>query len=117
MTDDSILKAKQVGAMVGLGRTTIWTRVREGTFPVAVQLGGNRVGWRLSDIQRWVEARPQNHPRSAEPKPAAKAVKQASSPSVSMPPITTSQSAKSKRSAPTKSFRPGPAEQFVFPFE
>jgi predicted DNA-binding transcriptional regulator AlpA len=39
----------------GLGRSTIYRLIPEGQFPRNYPLGGNRVAWRESDIDRWVE--------------------------------------------------------------
>ena len=43
---DTMLRAAEVMARVGLSRTTIWRRVRAGTFPAPVELGVNSIGWR-----------------------------------------------------------------------
>jgi Prophage CP4-57 regulatory protein (AlpA) len=32
--------------------------MRAGLFPAAVQLSGNRIAWRLSDLERWKASRP-----------------------------------------------------------
>lgn len=47
----AILRRKQVEQLVGLSRSTIYQRMKDGTFPRAVQLGGRMVGWRASDIE------------------------------------------------------------------
>ncbi|WIY27637.1 AlpA family phage regulatory protein [Parasedimentitalea psychrophila] len=44
--------------MVGLSRTTIWRREREGDFPQRIHLGGRRVGWHADEVIAWLEARP-----------------------------------------------------------
>ena len=38
----------------GLGRPTIYRLVANGTFPPPVRLGPRAVGWRWSDLDRWV---------------------------------------------------------------
>lgn len=51
----SILRRKQVEARTGLARSTIYERVRAGTFPAPLSLGGGKaVGWLESDIDRWI---------------------------------------------------------------
>jgi len=57
ITNDRIIRAKEVVSMTGLSRTTIWRMERYKSFPARVSLGKNSVGWKLSDIQKWVEAR------------------------------------------------------------
>jgi prophage regulatory protein len=51
----SILRRKQVELRTGLSRTTIYERMREGTFPRQISLGGRAVGWVNADIDQWVE--------------------------------------------------------------
>lgn len=52
---DRILKLKEVSEMTSLARSTIYNYIQEGTFPRGVNLGKDRrVGWRLSDIQKWI---------------------------------------------------------------
>jgi prophage regulatory protein len=55
----SILRRKQVSALTGLSRSTIYKFISEGKFPKQVNLGGARaVGWLSSEIQSWVDTRP-----------------------------------------------------------
>lgn len=46
----AILRRKQVEREVGLSRTTIYRRIKDGTFPPPVKLGLGSVGWRIADI-------------------------------------------------------------------
>ena len=57
ISNDRIIRAKEVVEMTGLSRTTIWRMERYKSFPARVSLGKNSVGWKLSDIQKWVEFR------------------------------------------------------------
>ncbi|KIP14211.1 AlpA family transcriptional regulator [Burkholderia ubonensis] len=56
----TILRRKQVEAATGLSRSTIYSRIKAGTFPPAVQLGPRSVGWRLSSIEQFL-ADPANY--------------------------------------------------------
>lgn len=56
-TTERILKAREIHTMTGLSRTTIWRLENKGEFPFRVSLGGNRVGWRLSEIKHWMDTR------------------------------------------------------------
>ncbi|MDE1008874.1 MAG: AlpA family transcriptional regulator [Paraburkholderia fungorum] len=47
----AILRRKQVEQVVGLSRSTIYQRIKDGTFPKPIPLGGRLVGWRASDIE------------------------------------------------------------------
>ena len=49
-----ILRLKQVEALVGLCRATIYQRKREGTFPQTVKLGARAVGWIADDVLAWI---------------------------------------------------------------
>ena len=67
-----LLKGRDVFRIVTLSRTTIWRRVREGTFPAPVYLGSTRIAWRESDIAAWMasqklttDVRSQNKPAVA----------------------------------------------------
>ncbi len=46
----AILRRKQVEREVGLSRTTIYRRIKDGTFPAPVKPGLRAVGWRACDI-------------------------------------------------------------------
>ena len=58
MQDRQMLRPPEVMARTGLSRTTIWRRVRAGSFPAPVQLGENSIGWPESEIAIWIENRP-----------------------------------------------------------
>ena len=51
----AILRRGQVEREVGLKRSTIYQRMQEGTFPRPIRLGERAVGWRASDIERFLE--------------------------------------------------------------
>ncbi|WP_081067332.1 helix-turn-helix transcriptional regulator [Burkholderia cepacia] len=50
----TILRRRQVEAATGLSRSTIYGRMKIGTFPAAVQLGPRSVGWRAGDIDAFL---------------------------------------------------------------
>jgi predicted DNA-binding transcriptional regulator AlpA len=41
---------------INYGRMTLWRRMRAGTFPAAVKLGGNRIAWRRCEIVAWIDS-------------------------------------------------------------
>jgi prophage regulatory protein len=48
--------------LTGLGRSTIYRMMAEGSFPAAVRLSSRAVAWRESDLEAWSRARPpSNH--------------------------------------------------------
>ncbi|MDR9384319.1 AlpA family transcriptional regulator [Ralstonia sp. 11b] len=50
----TILRRRQVEAATGLSRSSIYQRIKEKTFPAAVQLGPRAVGWRAGDIEAFL---------------------------------------------------------------
>ena len=52
-----ILRRKQVEARTGLSRSTIYARIKAGTFPAPVSLGPRAVGWIENDVHRWLSDR------------------------------------------------------------
>lgn len=48
-----LLTIKQVSAMVGLGRSTIYARMQQGEFPPSLPLGA-AVRWHQSEVMRWI---------------------------------------------------------------
>ena len=57
--NDPMLRPPEVMERTGLSRTTLWRRVRAGTFPPATELGENAIGWPASVIDAWLSNRPQ----------------------------------------------------------
>ena len=55
----TILRRKQVEARTGLSRSTIYDRIKAGTFPAPVSLGEKAVGWIESEVDAWLTARMQ----------------------------------------------------------
>lgn len=56
--EDTILRADEVMFRVGLSKPTIYERMKRGTFPGSIPLGGEGrsrgVGWRKSEIDLWI---------------------------------------------------------------
>lgn len=56
--NDQILRLNDVKQLAGnISRTTIWRMERDGNFPKRVSIGARAVGWRQSEIMRWIETR------------------------------------------------------------
>lgn len=54
---ERILRRPEVTQTTGLKPTAIYEGMKRGTFPAAIPLGANSVGWLSSDIQKWIEER------------------------------------------------------------
>lgn len=59
-TAPAIIRRPQVEARTGLSRSTIYSRIKAGTFPAPVSLGEKAVGWVESEIDAWIAARIQS---------------------------------------------------------
>lgn len=51
-----ILRRKQVEVRTGLSRSTIYDRIRAGTFPAPISLGAKAVGWIDTEVDAWIAA-------------------------------------------------------------
>ncbi len=47
-----------VAEMTGLSRSSIWLRVRDGTFPRPKRLGPRAVAWMGTKVEDWIASRP-----------------------------------------------------------
>jgi len=56
----AILRRKQVEAETGLSKSTIYARIKAGTFPAPIQIGPRAVGFRAGDIDAFL-ADPANY--------------------------------------------------------
>lgn len=51
-----ILRLKQVAGIVGLGKSSIYRKVQEGTFPAPIKLGSARAsGWISTEVFDWID--------------------------------------------------------------
>ena len=55
---DRLLRLREVIEMTGLSSSTIYRLKPKGEFPLAIKVGPRAVRWRLSEIIRWMESRP-----------------------------------------------------------
>lgn len=54
---DRFVREAECRAITGLSRSTRWRLSRTGDFPKPIRVSENIVAWRLSAIQKWMEAR------------------------------------------------------------
>jgi prophage regulatory protein len=66
------LRIKQVTALTGLSRATIYSMMASGTFPMKTALGVRAVGWLSSEIQIWMTHRKSVEKQGREAKPAGR---------------------------------------------
>ena len=53
-----VVRMRQLISLIGLSRSTIYVLVSKGRFPVPIRLGDKAVGWRVNEIEEWLNARP-----------------------------------------------------------
>jgi len=51
---EQLLRLPQVKSITGLSKSTIYSRIAEGTFPKQIPIGPRLVVWVESDIQNWI---------------------------------------------------------------
>ena len=51
-----LLRRPEVLALTGLSTTSLYRRIREGTFPRPVRIGPNAVAWDSEAVEKWLEA-------------------------------------------------------------
>jgi len=62
LTDpDVLLTRREVERRTGLSRSTLYRKMRTGTFPVPVKVSERAVRWRDRDIRAYVESRPRSY--------------------------------------------------------
>jgi prophage regulatory protein len=57
-----ILSPRDVSRRTSLSRTTLWRMSNcagPDRFPAPITLSANRIGWRQSEVDAWIAARPQ----------------------------------------------------------
>ena len=51
-----VLRLKEVVALVGLKRSSVYAKVAAGCFPRPIKLGGDHAsGWLSTEVQGWIE--------------------------------------------------------------
>ena len=56
-TPERFMRRHEVEAITGYKTSAIYQKMADGSFPKAVKLGTNRVGWIASEIHAWIEQR------------------------------------------------------------
>jgi prophage regulatory protein len=51
---NAIMRRSEVESETGLSRSTIYQRIKAGTFPKPVHLGARSVGWRVADVDAFL---------------------------------------------------------------
>ena len=51
-----LLSAAEVGALLGVNRSTVWCWDSSGRIPRPVRIGSKCTRWRRAEIEAWIEA-------------------------------------------------------------
>jgi prophage regulatory protein len=51
---DRIVRLKTVIFRSGISRSTIYRKMKDGTFPLRVKVNINGIGWHESELNRWI---------------------------------------------------------------
>ena len=62
---DVLLTRREVERRTGLSRSTLYRKMRDGTFPVPLKVSERAVRWRASEIRAYVESRPRSYGETA----------------------------------------------------
>lgn len=54
---ERIVRTKELLELTGLSRSTIWRMEKAGNFPKRVTLGEASIGWRWSEVNKWMRNR------------------------------------------------------------
>ena len=62
---DRLIRLKEVLRLTGLSRSSLYRKIRAGTFPESVELGERVVGWWESEVRAWMASRPKSGTRGS----------------------------------------------------
>ncbi len=55
--DNRLIRLKEVLAITGLCRSSVYNNMKEGNFPVSVSIGASSVAWVESEVRSWVDSK------------------------------------------------------------
>ena len=56
--DYYLMRLPDVLSVTGLGKSSLYKKIKEGTFPSPVSLGARAVAFKSNDVEEWIENRP-----------------------------------------------------------
>ena len=57
-TTDTLINRSEVMRRIGLGKTSLYALMADGTFPRPVRVTTTAVRWRASEVTEWINSRP-----------------------------------------------------------
>ena len=55
---DQLLTRREVEHRVRLSRSSLYRKMREGSFPCPIQIGERAVRWQEAEVAAWIASRP-----------------------------------------------------------
>ena len=52
-----LLRMRDLTSLLGIARSTIYGLIAAGRFPAPLRLTGRARGWRLTEIEKWIDER------------------------------------------------------------
>lgn len=65
--EEELWSLKVIKAKTGLSRSTIYSYIAAGAFPVQRRLGRRRVAWLSTEIRAWITSRPRRSSQTSCP--------------------------------------------------
>jgi len=56
LSEDRIIRKREVLEKSGHSNATLYRRIAAGTFPKPLSTGPRSVGWKLSEVQKWMDS-------------------------------------------------------------
>jgi len=56
--DYYLMRLPDVLSVTGLGKSSLYKKIKEGTFPSPVSLGARAVAFKSNEVEEWIENRP-----------------------------------------------------------
>lgn len=51
-----IIRTAELANLLGISQTTLWRWRQKGAFPQPIPLGPRMVGWKITDIETWLDS-------------------------------------------------------------
>ena len=53
----TLVRPKDAAEMLSVSKKQLYILARQADFPAKIQIGSRAVGWRLSDLEEWIDSR------------------------------------------------------------
>ena len=60
LTNHTIVRTAEAAAILGITVKHLHTLTKESDFPAKIKLGSHAVGWRVLDLENWIDSKKEN---------------------------------------------------------